>query len=482
MSSHRLQRELHNRDRTIEVLRQTIRLMKHESDTCSEGNNNNERSQAETYDDDVNDVQDDLQENEKNEKNSNSLDGDSTERKKQISAEFRQKFTQFQQRHSVLPHANLGNTAAVAVVQPRRKRSKSVSSLNDFDDLDQVKAGSKRFNELVESSDSQRSLLSSNSSIISSGKELLDHSFPTQVQNTESLHNLNSSTRSSKKEFLLDRSFPPQAHDIEPSRNLSEKKKPFKSWQQHRGKVTDSLHEQAMIDYKLYDMLENNILVAVRLVRHPSEELGLELAQVTETRPPKNSKGSGGEKIDVMYVIHGEDGENVVLNESESPSTESRLGSWPISDRPNPRSHSVSFELDLRDDNSTNRAKSSSRADSKPSSNLIEDLVYQERKHNLVTRLNLSLPSSPLPSRSNSADINRPLQQTSSLPQRPSSALAHWRSAGSPPPRPGVRIVGVAEGSVAAQNGLQDDDVIVEVRVHRSVVLCCWFASSLVKQ
>ena len=388
------------------MLRQTIRHLQQGPSNQSEIKNLTGYSSTEKCDS----FSHTLVVSQQNEKNETQIDIDPTTREKQNS-EFSSKFADFHHRNNAS-----GNVAAVAVVQPT-KRSKSNSSFSDFDDLDHVKAGSKRFNEPEEINEKENPLLSRKSSAGSVEKELLPvHTLPIQIH-----------------------------------KNLSIKNTSFETLQRNVDNSED--------ECTLFDVLQTKDLIAVNLVRLPGEGLGIELAQVTETRPLKNARGENQEKGEVLYIIHNENGENVVLDKNEySSPCENPVGFRQISTSSSPISpRSISLELD---DEGTNLLK-----EQKSRKHSAEDVLFQNvnPSQNLMTKLNFTPPHSAPPSRSNSINVHKPRHSTS--PFSSSSTLAHWRAAGSPAPGPGVRIVGMTEGSAAALSGnLKEDDVIVEVK------------------
>ncbi|XP_048579790.1 uncharacterized protein LOC5517974 isoform X2 [Nematostella vectensis] len=192
----------------------------------------------------------------------------------------------------------------------------------------------------------------------------------------------------------------------------------------------------------MFKLVENKKLIAVTLSREHGDELGLELAQVTQT----------GNQIDnlsdeeVVYVLHTGDGNNSVLT---SPTDFNRSNEFiPISGSNN-----------VKDGNATGSANH-------------EDLpcASDEFPSNVRSRRKMGIPHVTITetSEETASSIAQPeevlLQPPSPASSHSSSVLESMRRRGSPAPSPGVRIVGITQGSVAAEAGIiQTDDLIVEV-------------------
>ena len=218
----------------------------------------------------------------------------------------------------------------------------------------------------------------------------------------------------------------------------------------------------------LATVLQYSKLVTATLNREPGEGWGIELVHVTKTGSSmgQNDKGEKDEEK-VVYVRHNGNGQNSIIN--TTPTTDSSVDLFTPSGNSSPRSpsssesseHEIATILGTTFRSSVDMDKS------------VDDMRHIVHKQNLRRRMGVTQPpgssnhnlapadASPILSRPGSATHVR---ATNPLPQRPSSALAQWRKDGSPQPRPGVRIVALTEGGVAAESGeLAVDDIIVEV-------------------
>ena len=214
----------------------------------------------------------------------------------------------------------------------------------------------------------------------------------------------------------------------------------------------------------LATILQHSKLYAVTLMREPGEDWGLELVHVTQTGSLMSHKESGqGEEEKVVYVLHNGNGQNSILS---NPDFNSDVFTPSSTSTPPSGSSSGSSELEMC---SILGCSSHSSADLDSS---LDDMRHMVHKQNLKRRIGVSVGStrdqlsppdaSPLLSRPPSTSLLKP---TNHVLQRSSSALAQWRTEGSPHPRHGVRIVGMTGGGVAARSSeLAVGDLIVEVR------------------
>lgn len=226
----------------------------------------------------------------------------------------------------------------------------------------------------------------------------------------------------------------------------------------------------------LATVLQYSKLVTVTLNREPGEGWGIELVHVTKTGSSmgQNDKGEKDEEK-VVYVRHNGIGQNSIIN--TTPTTDSSVDLFTPSGDSSPcsPSSSESSEHEIATILGTTFLSSVDIDKS------VDDMRHIVHKQNLRRRMGVTQPpgssnynqsrpdSSPILSRPGSASHVRAINP---LPQRPSSALAQWRKDGSPQPRPGVRIVALTEGGVAAESGeLAIDDIIVEVRKRTRVCL-----------
>ena len=202
----------------------------------------------------------------------------------------------------------------------------------------------------------------------------------------------------------------------------------------------------------LHALLEDHVLVKATLSRRAGESWGIELAHVTETgRSGKGTKQPPAGEGRVVYVLHDGEGRNAVISDNEADQ-----GRGENSFRPIAPVGSGSLSSDSADNQHVGKSSESSSTsgeEPQPSPrNPLQTARYQA----------LLCPDSPLASRPGSAQTSRPA--VTSLPPRPSSALAQWKKEGSPEPRPGVWVASVAQEGVVARDGhVHAEDVIVEV-------------------
>lgn len=208
----------------------------------------------------------------------------------------------------------------------------------------------------------------------------------------------------------------------------------------------------------LASVLKHSKLVTVTLNKQPGEGWGLELVHVTRTGSPMSQHDN--DAIDdekVVYVLHSGNGQNSIVGTSSAADSSGDLISPSGISTPHSHSSSGSSEHEI-----TSILGTSSLADkSQDMRHILHKQSLKRRKIGICNQ-HLNFPAlSPILSRPGSAPAGGEINP---LPQRPSSAFAQWSKDGSPQPRPGVRIVALTEGGVAATSGeLAVDDLIVEV-------------------
>ena len=212
----------------------------------------------------------------------------------------------------------------------------------------------------------------------------------------------------------------------------------------------------------LANVLQSSKLVTVTLNREQGEGWGIELVHVTKTGSSMSQNdNSSKEEEKVVYVLHNGNGQNSIVNTSTTIDSMGDLFAPSETSTPHSPDSSGSSEHEITSILGTSR--SSVNMD-KPG----DDMRHVVHKQNLRRRMGVTQPSGLVPSDA-SPILSRPgsaphMGQINPLPQRPSSAFSQWSKEGSPPPRPGVRIVALTEEGVAATSGeLAVDDLIVEV-------------------
>lgn len=233
-------------------------------------------------------------------------------------------------------------------------------------------------------------------------------------------------------------------------------------------KQNDTVHKLSQPPrLSLATVLQYSKLVTVTLNREPGEGWGIELVHVTKTGSSMGQKDNDAkEQEKVVYVLHSGNGQNSIVNTSSNADSSGDLFPPSGTGTPHSQSSSGSSEHEI-----TSILGTTSRS-SVDMDKSVEDMRHIIHRQNLRRRMGsvtqppgssslVPFDASPISSRPGSASHVRPINP---LPQRPSSAFAQWRKDGSPQPRPGVRIVALTEGGVAAGNGeLAVDDLIVEV-------------------
>ena len=237
-------------------------------------------------------------------------------------------------------------------------------------------------------------------------------------------------------------------------------------------RLEDSVDKNSKSNHlSLASVLKHSKLVTVTLNKQPGEGWGLELVHVTRTGSPMSQHDN--DAIDdekVVYVLHSGNGQNSIVGTSSAADSSGDLFSPSGISTPHSQSSSGSSEHEIASILGT-----SSLADK--SQDMRHILHKQSLKRRKIGTCNqhLTFPAlSPILSRPGSAPAGGEINP---LPQRPSSAFAQWSKDGSPQPRPGVRIVALTEGGVAATSGeLAVDDLIVEVSKNVSSLdlrVCC---------
>ena len=236
-------------------------------------------------------------------------------------------------------------------------------------------------------------------------------------------------------------------------------------------KENDKVHKRSHPPrLTLANVLQYSELVPVTLNREQEQGQGwgIELVHVTKTGSSVGQNDNGAKDEEkVVYVLHSGNGQNSIVNPSSTG--DSSGGLFTPSETSTPRSP---------DSSGSSEHEISSILGTISRSNIdmdkfTDDMRHIVHKQNIRRRLGVTQQSHSSNFHLGPADASHILSRPSSathirtinpLPQRPSSAFAQWTKEGSPQPRPGVRIVALTEGGVAAGSGeLAEDDLIVEV-------------------
>lgn len=260
-------------------------------------------------------------------------------------------------------------------------------------------------------------------------------------------------------------SSPPPHLCSDNNNNAVSRQKDNKNVHKENDKVHRRSHPPRLI---LANVLQYSELVTVTLNRELGKGWGIELVHVTKTGSSMGQNDNGPKDEEkVVYVLHSGNGQNSIVNTSSTAGSSGDFFTPSETSTPHSPDSSGSSEHEI-----------TSILGTIPRLNIdmdksTDDMRHIVHKQNLRRRLGVTQQSdsskfnsappdaSPILSRPGSASHVRTINP---LPQRPSSAFAQWRKEGSPQPRPGVRIVALTEGGVAAGSGeLAVDDLIVEV-------------------
>ena len=229
-------------------------------------------------------------------------------------------------------------------------------------------------------------------------------------------------------------------------------------------KRNDMVHERSNLSrLSLAGVLQYSKLVTVTLNKEQGEGWGIELVHVTKTGSSVSQNENGAKDEEkVVYVLHSGNGHNSIVNTSSTADSSGDLLSPSGTSTPHSPSSSGSSEHEI-----TSILGTTPRfcVDIDKSKDDMRHIIHRQnlrRRKTGSSNCHLDPPDlNPIVSRPGSAPH---VGQINSLPQRPSSAFAQWSKEGSPQSRPGVRIVALTEGGVAAKSDeLAVDDLIVEV-------------------